>query len=84
VDVNGSRILLVHDIGDVSDRSVTGHAVVIHGYTHKCRRDVTGDTLLLNPGEACGWLYGTPGAALLDLDTKDVTFITLEGEQWRW
>jgi len=84
VEVNGARILLVHDIGDVGDRSLSGHAVVIHGYTHKCRRDVTGDTLLLNPGEACGWLYGTPGAALLDLDTKDVTFITLEGEQWRW
>ena len=34
-----------------------------------------GDTLIVNPGEACGWLYGTPKAAILDLDTKKVEFL---------
>ena len=84
VEVNGTRILLVHDIGDVNERSVAGHAVVIHGYTHERQREVVGDSLLLNPGEACGWLFGTPSAALLDLDTREVEFIALEGPEWKY
>ena len=83
VDVNGTRILLVHDIADVGERSVAGHDVVIHGFTHKQQLRTWGDSLILNPGEGCGWLHGTPSAALLDLDTKQVEFITLDGAEWR-
>jgi len=83
VELGGARILLVHDIGDVSERSVTGHAVVIHGCTHVRASDISGDTLLVNPGEACGWLHGTPSAALLDLTTRQVEFLTLDGPEWR-
>jgi uncharacterized protein len=36
-----------------------------------------GDTLILNPGEACGWLYGSCTAALVDLDTREVEIIKL-------
>jgi putative phosphoesterase len=79
VELNGTRILLVHDLGDVSDRSVSGHEIVIHGCSHRCQMENSGDTLLINPGEACGWLFGKPSAAILDLDTKHVEFITLAG-----
>ena len=41
-----------------------------------------GQTLILNPGEACGWLFGKPTAALLDLDTLKVEFLTLSGREW--
>lgn len=77
VELNGTRILLVHDLADVGDRSVADHAIVVHGFTHERRVDHCGGTLLLNPGEACGWLFGTPTAAILDLETKQVEFITL-------
>ena len=43
-----------------------------------------GESLLVNPGEACGWMFGTPGAAMLDLDTKEVQFLALQGEQWKF
>jgi hypothetical protein len=39
---------------------------------------------VVNPGEACGWLYGVPGGALLDLETKRVEFISLDGPQWKY
>jgi putative phosphoesterase len=77
VEVNGTRILLVHDLTEVTERSVTGHAIVIHGCTHRSRMQSLGDTLLLNPGEACGWLFGKATAAILDIDTRHVEFITL-------
>jgi predicted phosphodiesterase len=82
--VSGHQILLTHDIGDVQKRSVTAHSVIVHGFTHEQSMKSQGDSLVVNPGEACGWLYGTPGAALLDLDTKKVEFLTLDGSQWKY
>lgn len=76
------KVLIVHDIGDVVERSVLAHAVVIHGHTHLQEMKTRGDTLIVNPGEACGWLNGSPTAAVLDLDTKHVEFIKLTGPEW--
>jgi putative phosphoesterase len=83
-EVAGHQILLVHDIGDVQKRSVAKHSVIIHGFTHEQNMKTQGDSLVVSPGESCGWLYGTPGAALLDLDTKQVEFLTLDGPQWKY
>jgi putative phosphoesterase len=77
------KVLIVHDIGDVVERSVLAHAVVIHGHTHLQEMKTRGDTLIVNPGEACGWLNGSPTAAVLDLDTKHVEFIKLTGPEWK-
>jgi uncharacterized protein len=40
--------------------------------------------LIVNPGEACGWLHGTPSGAVLDLESKRVEFLTLEGAEWKF
>src|SRR5512146_218786 len=82
-EINDTRIMLVHDIGDVQKRSVASHDIVVHGSTHQQEMKTRGDTLIVNPGEACGWLYGTPSAAILDLDTKQVEFLSLTGPEWR-
>jgi hypothetical protein len=82
-EMGGKRILLVHDIGDVNKRSVSSHEIVIHGSTHQQEMKTRGDTLIVNPGEGCGWLYGTPTGAMLDLDTSHVEFLTLNGPEWK-
>jgi uncharacterized protein len=83
-EVSGHQILLVHDIGDVQKRSVTNHSVIVHGFTHQQSLKEQGESLVVNPGETCGWLFGTPSAALLDLDSKKVEFLTLDEERWRY
>ncbi|HEV8495707.1 MAG TPA: metallophosphoesterase [Gemmatimonadaceae bacterium] len=83
-EIGGRRILLVHDIGDVNKRSVASHEIVIHGSTHQQEMKTRGDTLIVNPGEACGWLYGTPSAALLELDSREVQFLSLSGPEWKY
>ena len=83
-EIAGHQILLVHDIGDVARRSVKSHSVVIHGFTHQQSMKTQGDSLVVNPGETCGWLFGTPQAAILDLDSKQVDFLALTGEQWKY
>ena len=77
MDVAGHLILVVHDLGDVNSRSIDQHEIVVHGFTHREEMKTRGDTLIVNPGEACGWLYGPPSGAVLDLDTKRVEFIQL-------
>jgi len=83
-DVGGNQILLVHDLADVQKRSIKAHSVVVHGFAHQQSMKTQGDTLVVNPGETCGWMYGTPGAAILDLDTKQVEFLTLTGPEWKY
>jgi putative phosphoesterase len=84
VEVAGQRILLVHDIGDVTQWSLTAHSIIIHGCTHRQEMKVRGSSLIINPGEACGWLYGSPTAAILDLDTKQLEVIRLDDPVWRY
>jgi len=83
-EVAGHQILLVHDLGDVQKRAVAKHSVIIDGFPHEQNMKTQGDSLVICPGESCGWLFGTPGAALLDLDTKQVEFLTLDGPQWKY
>jgi putative phosphoesterase len=76
-EVSGQRILIVHDLGEVNRRSIESHRFVVHGFTHKQETLARGNTLLVNPGEACGWLFGTCSAAILDLDKSEVEIITI-------
>jgi putative phosphoesterase len=80
LEVAGQSILLVHDIGEVSPRSIEGHSIVVHGFTHREEMKDRGDALIVNPGEGCGWLYGAPSAAVLDLETKKIEFFKLPWE----
>jgi uncharacterized protein len=82
LELGGQRILVVHDIGDVQTRSIEGHSIVVHGSTHQQEMKTRGDTLIVNPGECCGWLYGTPKAAILDLDSKRVELLSLDPVLW--
>lgn len=76
-EVSGKQIMIVHDIGEVNQRSLAHHHFVFHGSSHQVEMKTRGDTLLLNPGEACGWLYGACTAALVDLETKAVEILKL-------
>ena len=82
--VGGHEVLLVHDLADVQKRNVKSHSIIVHGFIHQQSMKSQGDSLIINPGESCGWLYGTPQAALLDLDTKKVEFLSLDGPQWKF
>jgi hypothetical protein len=76
-DVGGKRILLVHDLAEITGRSIESHDYVIHGSSHLQSQKMVGTTLVVNPGEACGWLHGKCTAAILDTDTGEVEDIVL-------
>jgi putative phosphoesterase len=76
-EIAGTRIMLVYDLGDVRTRSLKAHRIVIHGATHEYQVRTLGDTLLINPGETCGWLTGNCTGVILDLETQVVERIDL-------
>ncbi|HEY0776762.1 MAG TPA: metallophosphoesterase [Gemmatirosa sp.] len=78
LELGGRSLLLVHDLGDALSRSVEGHAVVVHGCSHRAEVRQRGSTLVVNPGEACGWLTGVCTAAIVDLDTLTVERLALD------
>jgi uncharacterized protein len=84
LEMDGERILLVHDIGEVARRSLEAHTLVVHGCSHRHEMKTRGDTLIVNPGEGCGWLYGAPTAVILDLATKDVEVLRLGEPEWKF
>lgn len=82
LSLGGSRILLVHDLGEAVDRSLEAHDLVVFGCQHRQETKSRGDAVLVCPGEGCGWIHGTPGAAMLDLPSRQVEFLTLSGPEW--
>lgn len=76
------KLLLVHELGEALDGSILAHDIVVHGQAHVASTATREQTLLVNPGEACGWLHGTPSAAILDLETLKVESITLPAAEW--
>lgn len=80
-NVDGLRIGLLH--GDETDllRSLLEletFDVLIHGHTHEAKAYRKGNTLVINPGELCGYLSGKSTFALLDTESLDVQIVQLE------
>ena len=82
LELGGAQVMLVHDLADVNPRSIDSHRIVVHGFTHREEMKERGDTLIVNPGESCGWINGAPSYAMLDLDTLAVEFFKLTEPEW--
>jgi len=81
VIVNGLRIALLH--GDEVEllRSlidVASYDVIIHGHTHEAKTYRKGKTLIINPGEVCGYLSKKPSIAILNTKPLEVKTIHLK------
>ncbi|KWT93338.1 metallophosphoesterase [Candidatus Magnetominusculus xianensis] len=51
--------------------------VLIYGHTHKPEAQQRNGTYILNPGELCGWLHGSPTVAILDTKSMEARIIGL-------
>ena len=69
VIADGLRIALLHGDEEELLRSLIGleaYDVIVHGHTHKSKVSRKGVTLIVNPGEVCGYLSGNPSMAIID------------------
>ena len=80
VTTDGLRIGMVHGEEEELLRSlidVEGYDVIVHGHTHGAKTYRKGRTLVVNPGEVCGYLTGKSTIATLNTQTLDVKIISL-------
>ncbi|TFH29524.1 MAG: hypothetical protein E4G98_03675, partial [Promethearchaeota archaeon] len=49
------------------------YALVLTGHTHEVKTIKYQKTLIVNPGEVCGYLTGNPTCAVIDLSTQILT-----------
>ena len=80
ISAGGLRIALLHGHEAELLRSLIGcggYDVVVHGHTHQAGVKREGKTLVVNPGEVCGYLYGRPTVAVLDTEKLEVEFLEL-------
>ena len=76
--LDGRRIVVMHEPDVVDALADSGHFdLVVYGHTHEPVVKRTGSTLVVNPGEAGGWLYGKPTVAVADLRTMEAEIIPL-------
>jgi len=79
LELGGKRIALLHGTHqDVVDSLAASglYQVVLRGHTHQAGI-LEGPTLVVNPGETCGYLSGRQTVALLDLDTVRAEIVDL-------
>jgi hypothetical protein len=80
VMVDGVKIALLHgDEEELLKALVEGGSfdVVVHGHAHKAEVYRKGKTLVVNPGEVCGYLSGKSTVALFDTVKRDVRLVDL-------
>ncbi len=80
IDLKRFRIALLH--GDETELlnslvNCGGFDAVVSGHTHISVNETAGKTLVVCPGEVCGYLYGKPTFALLDTVKRKATIVEL-------
>jgi putative phosphoesterase len=74
----GLKFLITHLDAPVSKYiKEKEYDVIIYGHTHKPEVRKAGKTLVINPGEAGGWVTGRSTIALLDAETITAEIIAL-------
>lgn len=69
------RTLVMHEPRGIMDVAAGGeYDLVVYGHTHEQDERRVGDTLIVNPGEACGWLGGIGSLAIYDTEDHEVSF----------
>jgi putative phosphoesterase len=80
VEAEGFKIALLH--GDETELlnvlvNCGGFDAVVSGHTHISVNKEKGKTLVICPGEVCGYLYGKPTLALLDTQKRQSKIIEI-------
>jgi putative phosphoesterase len=74
--LEGVKIALLHGSDeDLLNALIDGGGfdVVVHGHAHEAKVYRKGKTLVINPGEVCGYLTGKCTIALLDTEKLEAT-----------
>ena len=71
LELDSKKIALIHEFQELPAE------VIVFGHTHLPQVERRENILIVNPGEACGWLSGKPTVAILDTLSLSVDIFPL-------
>jgi putative phosphoesterase len=80
IDIQGTKIALLHGSEEELLKALINSGYfdfVVHGHLHNAEVYRKGKTLVVNPGEVCGYLSGKSTIALLDTEKREAKIIEL-------
>lgn len=80
IKAGGLRIALLHGTDmELLEALIDQESfdIVVHGHTHTAEAHKKGKTLVVNPGELCGYLTGRSTIALLDTSARKAKMVKL-------
>lgn len=80
LNIEGLRIALLHGEDEALLRALINsnyYDVVVCGHTHRAEIYNVGRTLIINPGEACGYLSGRATIAIFYVEKKSAEILEL-------
>lgn len=77
-ELAGKKIVVIHEHHVADALAASGHYdLIVYGHTHEAVVKTVGKTLVINPGETSGWLYGTHTIAIADLERMTADIVPL-------
>jgi len=68
--LDGTRIAMLHEPAPLERvLEKEEHDLIVFGHTHEAYTERRAGALIVNPGEACGWLKGSSTLGIVDTDT---------------
>lgn len=78
LELAGKKVVIMHEQHVVDALAVSAHFdLIVYGHTHVPDIRKQGNTLIVNPGELSGWLYGKSTLAIADLSSLTAELIEL-------
>lgn len=80
LNIGGLRVALIHGEDETLLKALMNsgyYDIVVHGHTHRAEVYSVGRTLVINPGEACGYLTGKATIAILDVEKRSAEILEL-------
>ena len=80
INIEALKIAMLHGEEEELLKSLINagsYNIIVYGHTHKAETYKKGGTIIINPGETCGYLTGEPTIAVLDTKTLEVEKIHL-------
>jgi len=78
LEIENKKIALMHEPQMIESIAISGKFdLIVYGHMHEVDIRKINNTLIINPGEACGWLYGKATLILLDLENLKPEVVSL-------
>lgn len=81
LNADGVKMVVIHGTDErIINALARSHLydILIRGHTHRYEIRECGRTILINPGEVCGYVTGVKSVALLDTKKREVRIINID------